>query len=538
MAASQDAAAEAIRSGNTSLGVEFGSTRIKAVLIDGDRNTLATGEYGWQSHLEDGLWSYTLEEVWKGLQHVVGEVIARVERDYGARLEKIGRMGFSAMMHGYLAFDAAGELLVPFRTWQNTNTHAAHEALSELFRFNIPERWSIAHLYQCILDGEEHVGRIDYVTTLAGYVHWKLTGRRVLGVGDASGMFPIDPATRTYDADLMARFDAIDAVAGLPWTLEQVLPEPLVAGTPAGSLTADGAKLLDPTGTLKECPVLAPPEGDAGTGMVATNSVRPRTGNVSAGTSIFATVVLEHRLKDLHPEVDVVATPMGDPAGMSHANNFTGVLNAWVDLFRQFTAAAGIEIGTGDLYGTLFRAAICADADPDAGGLTAYPFRTGEFLAGLTEGRPLFVHSPEAHTGLANFMRAQLFGAFCPVTIGMKVMTEQEDVQIDSLIGHGGIFGTPVVAQKLLAAAFDTPIRVMATAAEGGAWGMAVLADYLEHAATPLADYLDELVFAGAEDTTEEPDPQDVAGFRDYFARFMDGLPVEQAAVEHVALEY
>ena len=532
--------AEKIRGGRTALGIEFGSTRIKAVLIDDTYRTIASGDYQWASHLEDGLWSYSKEEIWKGLQSAYASMADDVYNAYGERLTFIGHIGFSAMMHGYLAFDKAGELLVPFRTWQNTNTSEAHEKLSELFQYNIPERWSVAHLYQAVLNKEEHVGKVDYITTLAGYVHWKLTSKKVLGVGDASGMFPIDPTTKTYEAEFLKQFDALDEIAEQPWKIEDLLPTPLVAGTSAGELTAEGAKLLDPSGALQPGIVLAPPEGDAGTGMVATNSVRVRTGNVSAGTSIFAMVVLEHKLKALHPEVDLVTTPAGDLAGMSHANNFTSDLNAWVGLFGQFAAASGYPLDPGSLYGTLFRAAIADDVDSNCGGLINYPFRSGEFLAGLSEGRPLFVRGPEANMSLGNFMRAQLFSAFSPVKIGMDIMTKDEGVAVDSLVGHGGIFTTPKVAQKILAAAFNTPIKVMSTAAEGGAWGMAVLADYLWHTnedKSNLADYLDGRVFAGASSTTESPDSDDVAGFEEFFERFRKGLPIEQAAINAVPLE-
>ena len=532
--------AEKVRAGKTSLGIEFGSTRIKAVLIDDNYNTIASGDYQWASHLENGLWSYSIEEIWKGLQSAYASMANDVRTAYGETLVRVGHIGFSAMMHGYLAFDKDGELLVPFRTWQNTNTHEAHEKLSQLFQYNIPERWSIAHLYQCILNQEEHVSKVAYITTLAGYVHWKLTGEKVIGVGDASGMFPIDPETHTWEQGLLDQFAALPEVKEQPWDIRDLLPTPLVAGTPAGELTEQGAKLLDPTGTLQAGIVLAPPEGDAGTGMVATNSVRVRTGNVSAGTSIFAMVVLERKLGALHPEVDLVTTPAGDLAGMSHANNFTSDLNAWVGLFGEFAKAAGLALDAGSLYGTLFRAAISDEADANAGGLINYPFRSGEFLAGLEEGRPLFTRSPEAHMTLANFMRAQLFSAFSPVKIGMDVMTKQEHVQIDSLVGHGGIFATPKVAQSILAAAFNTPIKVMATASEGGAWGMAVLADYLWHTNedhTNLADYLDGRVFKDAESVTEEPKPQDVVGFEDFFARFNNGLPIEKAAISAIPLE-
>lgn len=529
--------AEKIRAGKTSLGIEFGSTRIKAVLIDDTYHTIAAGDYGWASHLENGLWSYTQEEIWKGLQTAYAAMAQNVESAYGEKLARVGHIGFSAMMHGYLAFDKNGELLVPFRTWQNTNTSEAHEKLSELFQYNIPERWSIAHLYQAVLNKEEHIGKVAYFTTLAGYVHWKLTGKKVLGVGDASGMFPIDPTTHAYETEFIEKFSALPEVAEQPWNLSDLLPEPLVAGTPAGTLTAEGAKLLDPTGTLQPGIVLAPPEGDAGTGMVATNSVRVRTGNVSAGTSIFAMVVLEHKLKALHPEVDLVTTPAGDLAGMSHANNFTSDLNAWVGLFGQFAAALGTRVDTGNLYGTLFRAAIADDVDANCGGLINYPFRSGEFLAGLPEGRPLFVRGPEARMSLGNFMRAQLFSAFSPVKIGMDVMTKDEGVAVDSLVGHGGIFTTPKVAQKILAAAFNTPIKVMSTAAEGGAWGMAVLADYLWHADQPLDEFLDARVFADAASTTENPDENDVAGFEEFFDRFRKGLAIEHTAIANIPLE-
>ena len=529
--------AEKIRAGKTSLGIEFGSTRIKAVLIDDTYTTIAAGDYGWASHLEDGLWSYSQEEIWTGLQTAYAALAEDVENSYGEKLTRVGRIGFSAMMHGYLAFGKDGELLVPFRTWQNTNTSEAHEKLSELFQYNIPERWSIAHLYQAVLNNEEHIGKVDFFTTLAGYVHWKLTGKKVLGVGDASGMFPIDPTTHTYETEFIEKFNAIPEVAAQPWKLADLLPEPLVAGTPAGTLTEEGAKLLDPTGTLQPGITFAPPEGDAGTGMVATNSVRVRTGNVSAGTSIFAMVVLERKLERLHPEVDLVTTPAGDLAGMSHANNFTSDLNAWVGLFGQFAAAIGTPVDAGTLYGTLFRAAIADDVDSNCGGLINYPFRSGEFLAGLPEGRPLFARGPEARMSLGNFMRAQLFSAFSPVKIGMDVMTKDEGVAVDSLVGHGGIFTTPKVAQKILAAAFDTPIKVMSTAAEGGAWGMAVLADYLWHADQPLDEFLDARVFADAASTTENPDEGDVAGFEEFFDRFRKGLPIEHVAIESIPLE-
>lgn len=528
---------EKIRSGKTSLGIEFGSTRIKAVLIDDTYSTIAEGSHEWENHLENGLWTYPLDDVWSGLQAAYAALADDVEAAYGQKLTTVGAMGFSAMMHGYLAFDSDGKLLVPFRTWRNSNTHQAHEALSELFQYNIPERWSIAHLYQCILDKEEHVANVAFFTTLAGYVHWKLSGEKVLGVDDASGMFPIDPETHGWNKRMLAQFSALPEVAAQPWRIEDLLPKPLVAGSEAGSLTDAGAKLLDPTGTLRPGIPMAAPEGDSGTGMVATNAVRVGTGNVSAGTSIFASVVLDHPLQRLHPEVDLVSTPAGDPCGMSHANNFTSDLNAWVKVFGQFAEAIGKPLDADALYGTLFNSAIGDDADANAGGLINYCFYSGEFLAGLEQGRPVFTRGPESRMNLANFMRAQLFGAFAPVKIGMDVMTKDEQVKVDSMVGHGGIFTTPKVAQRILAAAFDTPIKVMSTAAEGGAWGMAVLADYLRHKDISLDKYLDERVFANAESSTEEPDPRDVAGFEDFFARFTKALPIEQAAIKVIDLE-
>ena len=530
-------AQEAIAAGNISLGVEFGSTRIKAVLIDEQYNTLAQGDHVWENHLDNGLWTYGLDEVWAGVQDAYAQLVASVHETYDVELTRIARMGFSAMMHGYLAFNKNGELLVPFRTWRNTNTHEAHEQLSELFQFNIPERWSIAHLYQAILNNEEHVPEVDFFTTLSGYVHWQLTGRKVLGVGDASGMFPIDPHTHNFDEEFLAQFEQLSNVASQPWNIREILPTVLVAGQNADELTEEGARLLDPSGRLQAGSVLAPPEGDAGTGMVATNSVRVRTGNVSAGTSIFAMVVLEDKLKALHPEVDVVTTPAGDLAGMSHANNFTSDLNAWVGLFREFATAAGTPVDNATLFSTLFNAAIADSTDANAGGLLNYCFYSGEFLVNLAEGRPVFARGPQARMSLGNFMRAQLFSAFSPVKVGMDVMTKDEGVRVDSLVGHGGIFTTPVVSQRILAAAFNTPIRVMSTAAEGGAWGMAVLADYTAHAQTALDDYLDNTVFAGAQYSTEEPQPADVDGFEDFFERFRTGLAIEQAAVESIDLE-
>lgn len=529
--------AQSIRGGKTALGIEFGSTRIKAVLIDDKYQTIAAGDHEWENHLDNGVWTYPLEEVWSGVQSAYAQMAHDVEIAYGEKLTRVGALGFSAMMHGYLAFDKEDNLLVPFRTWRNSMTRAAQEELSQLFQYNIPERYSITHLYQAVLNDEPHVPNVSFFTTLAGYVHWKLTGKKVLGVGDASGMFPIDPATKQYNTAFLDQFNALPKVAAQSWKLEELLPDPLVAGQDAGTLTEEGAKLLDPTGTLQAGVRLAPPEGDAGTGMVATNSVRVRTGNVSAGTSIFAMVVLEKPLERLHPEVDLVTTPAGDMAGMSHANNFTSDLNAWVRLFGQFSELTGHKLDAGTLYGTLFNAAIAPETDANAGGLLNYCFYSGEFLAGLEEGRPVFARGPESKMSIGNFMRAQLFSAFSPVKIGMDIMTKGEGVAVDSLVGHGGIFTTPKVAQKILAAAFNTPIKVMSTAAEGGAWGMAVLANYLWHSEVALDEFLDSRVFANAESVTEDPDSADVAGFEDFFARFTDGLEIEKAAIKAIPLE-
>ncbi len=531
------AATKAINEARTSLGIEFGSTRIKAVLIDDHYQVIAQGDHEWENHLVDGVWTYPLEEVWSGLQDAYANLKKDVSDRYGLTLTKIGAMGFSAMMHGYLAFDKDDNLLVPFRTWRNTMTEQASTKLSALFNYNIPQRYSIAHLYQAVLNGEEHTPRVAFFTTLAGYVHWRLTGRKVLGVGDASGMFPIDPSTRDYNREDLAKFDALPEIEKMPWKVEDLLPAALVAGTDAGHLTADGAKLLDPSGDLEAGIPLAPPEGDAGTGMVATDAVRPRTGNVSAGTSIFGMVVLERPLRKAYEQVDPVATPAGDLAGMSHANNFTSDLNAWVGLFKQFAAMSGAKLTTNELFSLLFNAAVSPDADNDGGGLVNYALYSGEPLAGLDEGRPLLARDPQAKLTVPNLMRALLFSAFCPVKIGMDVMTKQDGVRIDSLVGHGGIFTTPKVAQSILAAAFDAPITVMSTASEGGPWGMAVLADYLRHTDLPLADYLDQVVFKDAQSATMKPDPTMVDGFESFFSRFMHSLPVEQAAIDTIDQE-
>ncbi|AXL13258.1 ATPase [Microbacterium foliorum] len=512
----------------TSLGIELGSTRIKACLIGSDATeVLATGSFAWENRLDGGLWTYDLDEVWAGLQAAYAELVADAERVHGVRPESFGAIGISAMMHGYLAFDAQSELLVPFRTWRNTNTGVAAAELTDLLGVNIPLRWSIAHLHQAVVDGEEHVPRLDFVTTLAGYVHTALTGRRVLGVGDASGMFPIDSATGDYDERMLQAYDAL-AADRLPASAGDLLPHVLPAGADAGTLTADGAALLDPTGGLRPGIPLCPPEGDAGTGMVATNSVSPRTGNVSAGTSIFAMVVLEGPLAQVHHELDLVTTPAGDAVAMVHCNNGASELAAWAGLFTRFSAAAGQPLDADAVFDALFREAL--EGEADAGGLLAYNHLAGEPIAGLTEGRPLFVRTPDSAFTLANFMRAQLYGVFGTLALGMQVLTA-EGVRLDRMFAHGGMFRTAGVAQRFLAGALDAPVSVGELAAEGGAWGIAVLASYLAHADTrTLGEYLDGEVFAAASLAVAEPDPADVAGFTAYLDRYRAGLAIEAAA--------
>jgi len=524
------AARDQIVAGRTSLGIELGSTRIKACLIGDDPGVvLAVGSHEWENRFEDRVWTYSLDDVWSGLRAAYADLVADVERRHDVRLDTTGAIGISAMMHGYLPFDADGELLVPFRTWRNTTTGAASAELSDLFGTNIPLRWSIAHLHQAVLDDEPHVSEVRFLTTLAGYVHWKLTGRMVLGVGDASGMFPIDSETGDYDAELRSRYDDLVATR-LPGGLEALLPDVLVAGRPAGELTAEGAALLDPTGALRPGIPFCPPEGDAGTGMVATNAVAPRTGNVSAGTSIFAMVVLERPLAHVHHELDLVTTPAGDPVAMVHCNNGASELAAWAGLFGRFAAAAGTPVDSDAVFDVLFREAL--DGDADAGGLLAYNHLAGEPIAGLDEGRPLFVRTPESRLTLANFARAQLYSVFGTLALGMRVL-DGEGVALERMFAHGGMFRTAGVAQRFLAGALNAPVAVGETASEGGAWGIAVLASYLAHAPdTDLAAYLNDHVFADAGIHVVEPHAGDVAGFATYLDRYRAGLAVERAAVE------
>ncbi len=516
------------------LGLELGSTRIKAVLIDEDHVPIASGDHEWENRLENGIWTYSLDDIWTGLQDCYAKLAADVKSRYGVELTRVGAIGFSAMMHGYMAFDREGRLLAPFRTWRNAVTGPAAEALTELFAYNIPQRWSIAHLYQSILNGEEHVKDVAYLTTLAGYIHWKMSGRKVLGLGDASGMFPIDPETKDYDAEMVGKFDALAADKGYPWKLRDILPEALPAGEEAGVLTEEGARLLDPSGALSAGIPLCPPEGDAGTGMAATNSVAKRTGNVSAGTSVFAMVVLEKELSKVYPQIDLVTTPDGSLVAMVHANNCTSDLNAWVGLFKEFADSIGAELDMDTLFGTLYNKAL--EGDPDCGGLLAYGYLSGEHITGVSEGRPLFVRSPESRFNLANFMRANLYTALGALKVGMDILLKEERVKIDSILGHGGLFKTKGVAQGFLAAAIDAPVAVMETAGEGGPWGMALLASYMLHkeAGESLGDFLAKKVFAGNKGEELAPDPRAVEGFERFIERYRKGIAIEKAALEYL----
>lgn len=521
-----------IELGKAVVGIELGSTRIKAVLLDDEHNPAAMGSHSWENKLENGYWTYGLDEVWKGLQSCYRDLCRDVTEKFGAELTKPAALGISGMMHGYLAFGKEGQLLTPFRTWRNTNARKAAGELTELFDYNIPERWSVAQLYQSILDGEEHVSDVAYIATLSAYVHWKLTGEKVIGVGDASGMFPIDSETGTYYANLLDRFDGRIADRHYPWSIADLLPKVLKAGDCAGVLTQEGAKLLDPLGKLKAGVPLCPPEGDAGTGMVATNSVARRTGNVSVGTSIFAMIVLDKKLSKLYREIDMVATPDGALVAMVHANNCTSDLNGWISIFKEFTDLVGAKTDMDELFSLLYNKAL--EGDTDCGGLLSYGYYSGEFITGMEEGRPLFVRMPDSNFNLANFMRTHLYSVFGALRMGMDILTVKEQVQIESLLGHGGLFKTPVVGQKIMAAALNTPVSVMKTAGEGGPWGVALLAAYMiKHGETEtLEQYLNERVFAGNKGSTAKPDQKDAEGFRQFMEHYKAGLLIERSAAE------
>ncbi|MBO7100111.1 MAG: FGGY-family carbohydrate kinase [Bacteroidaceae bacterium] len=525
-------AKQTIEAGKAILGIEFGSTRIKAVLIDENNKPIAQGDHEWENQLVDGLWTYSIDMIWKGLQDCYADLRKAVQNQYSCDIEMLAGIGFSAMMHGYMAFNEKQEILVPFRTWRNTNTGKAAAELSKLFNYNIPLRWSISHLYQCILDGEKHVADIKYLTTLAGYVHWQMTGQFVLGVGDASGMIPVDPATKTYDAGMVKKFDELIAPKGYSWKLLDILPKALVAGENAGSLTAEGAKMLDVSGHLKAGIPVCPPEGDAGTGMVATNAVKQRTGNVSAGTSSFSMIVLEKPLSKPFEMIDMVTTPDGNLVAMVHCNNCTSELNTWVKLFRDYEHLVGKVQEKHMVYRVLYTHALLGD--PDCGGIVTYNYVSGEPVTGLAEGRPMIVRSPDDNFTLANFFRAQLYSSIVVLKIGNDILLKEEKIKVDRLTGHGGLFKTKGVGQRFLAAALNTPISVMETAGEGGAWGIALLAGYQIRNSQKLSleDYLDQVVFAGNQGTSMEPIAEDVAGFEKYTENYKRCLPIEQRAVE------
>ena len=522
---------EVIESGKAVLGIELGSTRIKAVLIGEDHTPIASGDHGWENRLEDGNWTYSLDDIWTGLRDSYKNLAADVKEKYGVPLKKIGSIGFSAMMHGYMAFDKEGDLLVPFRTWRNSTTGPAAEKLIDLFRYNIPLRWSIAHLYQSILNEEEHVKDVAYFTTLSGYIHWKLTGEKALGIGDASGMFPIDVEKKDFNEEMIRKFDDLVAEKNYPWKLREIMPKVMVAGESAGVLTEEGARLLDESGELEAGIPLCPPEGDAGTGMAATNSVAQRTGNVSAGTSVFAMIVLEKELRKVYPEIDLVTTPDGSLVAMVHANNCTSDLNTWVGIFKEFAESFGIEVDMNKLFGTLYNKAL--EGDADCGGLLSYGYLSGEFITGVDEGRPLFVRSPKSRFNLANFMRVNLFTALGAIKVGMDLLLKEEDVAIDSILGHGGLFKTKGVGQRILAAAINAPVSVMETAGEGGPWGMALLAAYMKNKADgeTLEDYLAKKVFEGNAGSRLDPDAKDVEGYEVFIERYKKGVAIEKEAL-------
>ena len=530
---------EVIEGGRAVLGIEFGSTRIKAVLVDEDNKPVAAGSHEWENRFENGVWTYSLDDIWVGLKDCYASLKADVRAKYGVTLKNFAAIGFSAMMHGYMVFDEKGELLVPFRTWRNSITEEAADELTSLFNYNIPQRWSIAHLYQAMLNNEEHLPRIDYMTTLEGFIHWKLTGRRVIGVGEASGMFPIDTSTKNYNANMVGKFDSLieerNAMGDRPelkWRLMDIMPEVLLAGEDAGVLTEEGAALLDADGDLCAGIPLCPPEGDAGTGMTATNSVAVRTGNVSAGTSVFAMIVMEKELSKVYPEIDLVTTPTGNLVSMVHCNNCTSDLNAWVNIFKEFEEALGIPVDMNKLFSVLYNKAL--EGDADCGGLMSYGYISGENITHMEEGRPLFVRNTNSKFSLANFMRTHLYTSLGALKIGLDILLKEEGVKVDSITGHGGLFKTKGVGQRFLAAAMDAPITVMDTAGEGGAWGMAVLASYMIHKGEgeTLDDYLNNRVFAGQSGSTMEPDKNDVKGFDEFIERYKAGLAVERAAVD------
>lgn len=516
--------------GKETLGIEFGSTRIKAVLIDENCRPIASGGHNWENKLENGIWTYHTEDIWLGLQDAYAKLNEDVHAKFGSYITSLSSIGLSAMMHGYLPFDKDGNQLAAFRTWRNTITADAARELTELFHFNIPQRWSIAHLYQAVLNGEKHINDIAFLTTLAGYVHWQLTDMKVLGVGEASGMFPIDSHTNTYNTEMLDQFSKLDKVRAYDWNIHAILPKVLSAGASAGCLTEKGARLLDPSGKLKAGVPMCPPEGDAGTGMTATNSVSVKTGNVSAGTSIFSMIVLEKQLSKVYEEIDMVTTPTGKPVAMVHCNNCCTDFDYWVNLFSEFAALSGSDLSKPQIYDMLYNTALSGDAD--CGGLVNYNYFSGEPVAGLQDGRPLFARAQNSTFNLSNFIRAQIFSAMSALKIGMEIL-EKEDVKIDCLMGHGGLFKTPVVGQRLMAGAMHSPVAVMETAGEGGAWGIAVLARYMiDNDGEALEEYLNHKVFSNCECSVITPNEEDVKGFNEYMKLYKSGLAVEKAAAE------
>ncbi len=533
----QQIAARIIEEGRAVMGMELGSTIIKTALTGPDNEVLATGSYKWENRKLDGIWTYSLDDVWAGIAGSFADLKNQITQQYGVALKKLAAMGVSGMMHGYLVFDRDGKLLVPFRTWRNNITGQAARELTEVLDYPIPQRWSVAHFHQALLNGEAHVQEAAFLTTVAGYVHWKLTGRKVLGIGDASGMFPVDTQTGSFDARRIERYNTHAASSGFSGDFGAMLPIVLPAGEAAGILTEEGALLIDPSGELAgglaAGTLLCPPEGDAGTGMVATNSIRVRTGNVSAGTSVFAMLVLDREPRQVHPEIDLVTTPDGNLVGMAHSNNCTSDYDAWINLFGEAARALGVEVSTPKLYDTLLKKAL--EGSADCGGLLAYGYVSGEHLTGFSEGRPLFVRRPESALTLGNFMRAHLFTALCALRTGLDVLTGQEGVQVDEIRGHGGFFKTPEVGQRIMAAATGFPVSVLETAGHGGAWGMALLAAFMlrENPGVTLPEYLDE-VFRDKTGRAVKPDKDDAAGFNEFFRRYHEGLAIEAAAVEHL----
>lgn len=530
----QEKIRNAINQGKTFLGMELGSTRIKAVLIGEDHMPVASGGHEWENQYVDGIWTYSLSDVWEGIQDCYRKLAEDVRNRYQTDIRRVSAIGISAMMHGYLAFDQKGEQLAQFRTWRNTCTEQAAKELTTLFQYNIPLRWSIAHLYQAVLNQEEHVKQVEFITTLSGYVHWKLTGKKVLGIGDAAGMFPIDTEKKDYYDRMLEKFNELVATHGYSWNVKSMLPKVLTAGEDAGVLTEEGARMLDPTGMLEAGIPMCAPEGDAGTGMVATNSVGVRTGNVSAGTSIFAMLVLEKELQKLHEEIDMVTTPAGDLVAMVHCNNCTSDINDWVRLFQEFGEAMGMTLDKGELFTMLYKKAL--EGDPDCGGMMSYCYLSGEPITGLDEGRPLFVRMPDSRFSLANFMRTHILSPLGGLRLGMDILTQEEQVTVDKVLGHGGFFKTPEVGQRMMAAAMEAPVTVMETAGEGGAWGIALLASYLveRNVEETLEEYLKERVFSDAKSVTLEPDAEDVRGFRDFMVRYKKGIAIEKAAADYM----